>query len=639
MTKAIFITVRTGSTRLPNKSILKIKGKHTIEYVINSVKKSRYADDIILCTTKKLEDNILCDIAQNNGIKFYRGSELNKFKRWRGACERFDVDLFVTADGDDLFYDAGLSDLCFEQIKDNDFIDGQGLYNDVYGMKYSALKTILDIPTETNIEPYEIVKFLKNTNLKIKKLTDVPDTYKKRNIRMTLDCDDDFNFFDTVINDLQKDFTFQDILRYLENNKDVAKINLHLDFDWKQNQLKQSNIKPDTETELEVKIDKINNPYNKYNNNELDYILDVLDSENVNRKTNPYVNRFEDKFANIFQSKYAIAHNSGTSTLHSCLIAANIKPGDEVISPAHTVIMNSFVTLFTGAIPVYVDIDRDTFNIDPNDLENKITDKTKAIQVVHMHGNPADMIAIMEIAEKYNIPVIEDSAQCVLGYIDDKLAGTFGDMASWSFETKKHLSTGEGGMVTTDNEQYATAVRKMSGLGYKTLEAGKSLRQLLPQDFQNPYYKRHDTLGLNYRMNELTAAVGLAQLERINFLVKRRQKIAKMYDEIFKDFDFVKPQKVLSGHVNTYWTYTVKYEGKDWFKLYNRVKDVGGDGFYGGLSVPYQEPVMSSYQYKANCPNAESIQPKLMQFKTNYRNLEQAQKNIEILSNSLTYVS
>ena len=383
-------------------------------------------------------------------------------------------------------------------------------------------------------------------------------------------------------------------------------------------------------------IDIKNNPYGKYNGNELDYILEVLDSENMERKSNPYVNRFEKKFSEVFQSKYAIAHNSGTSTLHSCLVAVGVGEGDEVISPAHTVIMNSFVTLYMNAIPVYVDIDPYTFNMDPEDLERKITDKTKVIQVVHMHGNPADMVSIMEIANKYNIPVIEDSAQCVLGYIDDKLVGTFGDMASWSFETKKHLSTGEGGMVTTDDEEYGTTIRKNGGIGYKTLEAGQSLKQLLPKDFQNPHYKRHDVLGWNYRMNELTAAVGLAQLERVEFLVDRRKKIAKMYDEAFLNCDYIIPQKVLEGHVNTYWTYTVRYEGDDWFGLYDKVKENGGDGFYGGLSIPYQESVMSKYYYiKGECLNAENVQPKMMQFKTNYRNLDEATSKIDILKKTL----
>ena len=380
------------------------------------------------------------------------------------------------------------------------------------------------------------------------------------------------------------------------------------------------------------------NPYGKYNGNELEYVLEVLDSENMDRKSNPYVNRFENKFSQIFKSKYSIAHNSGTSTLHSCLVAAGVECGDEVISPAHTVIMNSFVTLHMGATPVYVDIDPDTFNMCPKDLERKINNKTKVIQVVHMHGNPSDMIEIMKIAKKHNIPVIEDSAQCVLGYIDGQLVGTFGDMASWSFENKKHISTGEGGMVTTDNEEYGTIIRKYGGLGYKNLQAGQSLRQLLPKDFQNPHYKRHDTLGYNYRMNELTAAVGLGQLERVHFLVERRKQVAKMYDEAFKDCYLIKPQKVLDGHINAYWTYTVTYEGNDWFKLYDTVLKNGGDGFYGGLSIPYEEPVMSKYNYiKGDCPNAEKVQPKMMQFKCNYRNLDEAKSKIDILKKSLSF--
>jgi len=138
-------------------------------------------------------------------------------------------------------------------------------------------------------------------------------------------------------------------------------------------------------------------------------------------------------------------------------------------------------------------------------------------------------------------------------------------------------------------------------------------------------------------MNELTAAVGLGQLERVDFLVERRQEIAKMYDDIFKDVWYIKPQKVLDGHTNTYWTYTVTYEGKDWFKVYDNVKNAGGDGFYGGLSIPYEEPVMKKYHYiKGECPNAEKIQPKMMQFKCNYRDLSEAERKIQILKKSLT---
>ena len=400
------------------------------------------------------------------------------------------------------------------------------------------------------------------------------------------------------------------------------------------------------------------NPYGKFNGNESDYVLQVLDSENIENKKNPWVRRFERAFAERFDRKYAIAHNSGTAALHTCLAAVGIGAGDEVISPAQTVIMDSFAILYQNAIPVYADIDPETFDIDPLDIERKITPKTKAIIPIHMHGLPADMDPIMEIARKHNLFVIEDSAQCVLGEYKGRLAGTIGHMACFSFETKKHLSTGEGGMVITDDAELALKIRKTGGLGYRTLQAGEGIRQLLPSEFQDPDYKRHDTLGWNYRMNEITAAVGLAQLERVDFLVSRRQKVAQYFLEALDGCKWIIPQKVTEGYVNTYWTFTARYEGKEaydvsWKEFYNLYKKNGGDGFYGGLSVVYLEPAIKNkvfcndylprseiYQGAFNyekglCPVAERIQPKMMQFKTNYRNLEVAKVKTEALRKTI----
>ena len=399
-------------------------------------------------------------------------------------------------------------------------------------------------------------------------------------------------------------------------------------------------------------------PYGKYNGREMEYVLRALDTEDTENKKNPWVGRFEKAFAERFNSKYAIAHNSGTSTLHTCLAAVGVGAGDEVISPAQTVIMNSFAILHQNAIPVYADIDYNTFNIDPADVERKISPKTKAIIAVHMHGLPADMDAIMKIAERHSLFVIEDSAQCVLGKYKGRLAGTIGHLASFSFEAKKHISIGEGGMVVTNDDNLAVKVRKTGGLGYKTLQADNALRQLLPSEFQNPDYKRHDTLGWNYRMNEISAAIGLAQLERVDFLVSRRQRIAEYFLKALDGCDWIIPQKTPEGFENAYWTFTVRYQGEEcfgvkWKEFYDLYKKNGGDGFYGGLSVVYMEPVMQKkdfckgylpendcYQdafsyYKGMCPVAESIQPKMMQFKTNYRNLDVAKLKVDALRKTI----
>lgn len=368
--------------------------------------------------------------------------------------------------------------------------------------------------------------------------------------------------------------------------------------------------------------------HGKWIGNELEYLKQALGGK-------AFVGTFESEFSKTFKVKYAIAHNSGTSTLHSCLAAVGVGVGDEVISPAQTVIMSSFAILYQNAIPVYADIDPDTFNMDPKGIKRKISNKTKAIIVAHMHGLPADMDPIMNMAKKHNIYVIEDSAQCVLGKYHGKLAGTIGHMASFSFETKKHLSTGEGGMVITNDEELATKVRKAGGLGYKNLKAGQSLTKVLPSEFQDPDYKRHDTLGLNYRMNEFTAAVGLAQLERIKVLVGQRKACAELFLKAIEDCNWIIPQKVPKDVENTYWTFTVKYERDDWKTFYSTFKKNGGDGFYGGLSVVYKEPVMKNYNHVGKCPVAEKIQPKMMQFKTNYRNMKDAEKQAKILKRTI----
>lgn len=398
--------------------------------------------------------------------------------------------------------------------------------------------------------------------------------------------------------------------------------------------------------------------FGKYVGNEKAYVEKVLDSEDIENKKETWVSKFEAKFAQKFGANYAVAHNSGTSTLHTCLAAAGVGYGDEVISPAQTVIMVSFATLHQNAIPVYVDIDPETFNISPDEIERNITEKTKAIIAVHMHGLPADMNRIMEIGNRYNIPVIEDCAQCVLAKVNDRTVGTIGDMASFSFETKKHMSTGEGGMVITNSEPYAEKIRKVGGLGYKTLTAKGSLGSLLPSEFQNPEFKRHDVLGWNYRMNELTAAVGLAQLERVDELVERRIKVANLYLEELSSCNWMVPQKVPHGLTNSYWTFAVKYYGNEekgysWYDFYNLYKELGGVGFYGGLSVAYREPIMQDRDQlgkyfpedeeilqrldytKAHCPNAEDVQGRLMQFKTNYRDLGVAKEQIRILGETI----
>jgi perosamine synthetase len=393
----------------------------------------------------------------------------------------------------------------------------------------------------------------------------------------------------------------------------------------------------------------VTNP-SKYLGNELDYLKKVLEGESWSATGGSWTNGLERAFAKKIGTKYGVAFNSGTSTLHAAIEAAGVKPGDEVISPAITVIMNSTATFHANAVPVYCDVLKDTFTMDPADLKRKITPRTKAIIPVAIYGLPCDMDPIMEIARENNIVVIEDDAQAVLSKYKDSVLGTIGHMASFSFENTKHISCGEGGMIVTNNEQYAETVRKIGGHGFKNLKAEEGRVRLNADVFQNPDYKRHDVLGWNYRLSEFNAAVAFAQLERVDELVDLRIKSANIFIEVMKECDYLIPQALPEGYISSYYTLGVVYKGDEsvgvsWQDFRKAYINAGGDGIYGAWSVPYLEPMIADKQFasrnpeiyknvgyeKGLCPIAETLQSKLMQFKTNYRNIELAKTKAGIL--------
>ncbi len=389
---------------------------------------------------------------------------------------------------------------------------------------------------------------------------------------------------------------------------------------------------------------------NKFIGNEKKYLIQTL------KNKTSFVRKLETKFSKKSKIGYSIAVNSGTSALHAALKALDVGYGDEVLIPAHTVIMPSFVTLELNAMPVYVDIDPNTFNICPINLEKKITKKTKVIIAVHMHGLPADMPAIMQIAKKNKIRVIEDSAQCLFGKIDDKYVGSFGDISCYSFETKKHICGFEGGMITTNNEKLAEKARKFAGLGYQNLTGKSALKQKLPNYFRSPKYKRHDSLGLNYRMNEPTAAVVLAQLENSSKLVNRRIKVAGLFLKAIKNCHWLIPQFVPVNFKNVYWTIALKYYGDkylglSWKRFLNLYSKEISESFYAGLAVVPEETVLKNFKEikkvlpiynKCNycktskpcinsnkpfaCSNAYLVQPRLIQLKANQRNIKEVKQ-------------
>lgn len=378
------------------------------------------------------------------------------------------------------------------------------------------------------------------------------------------------------------------------------------------------------------------------------YVMEALNNEFETSKNSTFNNKLEFAFAEMFHSKYAIGHCNGTATLHVALMACGVQTGDEVIVPALTMSSTSIPVVLCGAVPVFADSDIDTFEISADSIERCITEKTKAIITVSLYGLAPDYDKIATLCKKHNIALIEDNAECFLGAYKGKRVGEFGDFASFSFQASKHLTAGEGGMLITNNEELADKARRLNCLGY----AGVSAKQgkITRNDIQDPNYSRHISFGYNYRMSELQAACALGQLERAEELVQRRIEVAEIFADAMKNQDVVKPQETPDGYKNSYWSYCLvlntDHPDVDWYRFRDLFQKNGGDGYYAAWKLSYNEPAYQNIlqpmngvwqKYDENCcPNAEYLQKRMIQLKTNYWDIEEAKKQSEILKKTIS---
>lgn len=268
---------------------------------------------------------------------------------------------------------------------------------------------------------------------------------------------------------------------------------------------------------------------------EIEYVIDAVKSGWVS-SLGYYITEFEKRFAEFVGTKYALTTSNGTTALHLALVSLGIKEGDEVIVPDLTFVATANAVTYTGAKPVFADVDPETWCIDPEDVKKKITSKTKAIIPVHLYGHPADMDAINEIAKEYGLFVIEDAAEAHGAEYKGKKVGSLGTCGVFSFYGNKIITTGEGGMITTDNEEL--------------YEKAKYLR-----DHAMSKEKRywHTEIGYNYRMTNLQAALGLAQLERINELIEKKRKIFQWYKEYLQEVNCITLNPEKEWAKNVFW--------------------------------------------------------------------------------------
>lgn len=395
----------------------------------------------------------------------------------------------------------------------------------------------------------------------------------------------------------------------------------------------------------------------RFDNREFNYIKEVLESGFASGTSGSMNSRLESAFSKRMGRQYSITFNSGTTTLHAALWALGVRHGSEVLTTPLTVISCMNAILYCGAIPVFVDIDPDTFLMDPEDLENKITSRTTAIMPVHLYGQVCDMTRIMEIAAKHDLPVLEDCAQCYLGTHNGQLAGTFGEVGSWSFENSKHITTGDGGIVSCDSEELGDSIRKLSCQGFRNATAVSGKIRVNKDIFQNPDYKRHDSFGFMYRLPEVAAAMGLAQVEKMDAFVEKRINMGELYAESIRatNCEWLRPQSTPPNDQNSYYTFaaTFEHDSVSWKEFRKRYVEFGGDGIYAAWALLYQEDSIPEIHSlletwglggrfntdPGQCPNAEKIQPKLMQFTTNQKNESERNRQAEILAKTITSFS
>ena len=321
--------------------------------------------------------------------------------------------------------------------------------------------------------------------------------------------------------------------------------------------------------------------------------------------TGPKTHKFEEMFRQYKSSKYAMALNSCTAALHLSMLAIGIKPEDEVIVPTMTFVATANAIIYAGGVPVFADCEKDTMNIDPKDIKRKIAPKTKAIIPVHFAGCSCNMDAIMDIARKHNLKVVEDCAHAIETEYHGKKAGTFGDLGCFSFYVTKNIVTGEGGMAVTDSEDYANMIKIMALHGMSKDAWAR---------FSDAGYKHYQVVrvGYKYNMMDLQSAIGVHQLPRVDKYWKRRQEIWNRYNKAFEDLPVFTPAPVEPDTRHAYHLYTLLLDidhlkiTRDQFLDEMTKRNIGVGVHYTALHLhPYYQ---RKFGYKRmDFPNAEWI--------------------------------
>ncbi len=341
-------------------------------------------------------------------------------------------------------------------------------------------------------------------------------------------------------------------------------------------------------------------PYGKQTieQDDIQAVVDVLKSDFLT--TGPQIAEFEQTVADYVGAKYAVAISNGTSALHAACFAAGIGPGDEVITTPLTFAASANCVLYCGGTPVFADVDPKTYNIDPEDIRRKITDRTKAIIAVHLAGQPCDMDAIHSIAREHGLIVIEDGAHALGSVYNGKKVGSLSDMTTFSFHPVKPITTGEGGMIVTENEEFYKKMALFRSHGI-TRDDSMMTRN------DGPWFYQQFDLGYNYRITDIQCALGCSQMKKLDRFLARRKEIVARYNEAFADCDNIITPYQLSDTESGWHLYIVQVKNCDRRQVFEamREKGIGVNVHY----IPvYMHPYYQEHGYEnVHCVNAEEI--------------------------------
>lgn len=341
-------------------------------------------------------------------------------------------------------------------------------------------------------------------------------------------------------------------------------------------------------------------PYGKQTieQDDIQAVVDVLKSDFLT--TGPKIAEFEQTVADYVGAKYAVAISNGTSALHAACFAAGIGPGDEVITTPLTFAASANCVLYCGGTPVFADVDPKTYNIDPDDIRRKITDRTKAIIAVHLAGQPCDMDAIHSIAREHGLIVIEDGAHALGSVYKGKKVGSLSDMTTISFHPVKPITTGEGGMIVTDNEDF---YKKM--ILFRSHGITRDDSMMTRND--GPWFYQQFDLGYNYRITDIQCALGCSQMKKLDRFLARRKEIVAHYNEAFADCDNIITPYQLSDTESGWHLYIVQVKNCDRRQVFEKMREKGIGVNVHYIPV-YMHPYYQEHGYEnVHCANAEEI--------------------------------